>query len=65
MNGYMEKPCKEKTHMKMTKPKYQSVSRYNRGMCQQFQTTCTKRGKVVKFVIDPRSCNNVVSDEAI
>jgi hypothetical protein len=65
VNGYMEKPCKEKMHVKMTEPKYQSVSRYNRGMCRQFQTTCTMRGKVVKLVIDPRSSNSVVSDEVV
>jgi hypothetical protein len=65
VNRYMEKPYNEKTHVKMMEPKYQSVSRCNRGTCRQFQTTCTMRGKVVKLVMDPRSCNNVVSNEAV
>ena len=65
VNRYMENPCKEKTHVEMMKPKYQSISQYNKGMCQQFKTTCTMRGKVVKLVINPRSWNNVVWDEAV
>ena len=30
-----------------------------------FQTTCTMGGKVYRLVIDSRSCENVVSEEAI
>jgi hypothetical protein len=50
VNGYMEKPCKEKTHVEMMEPKYQSISRYNRSTCRQFQTTYTMRGKVVSTI---------------
>jgi hypothetical protein len=45
--------------------KHQSVSRYIRGTCQQFQHTCILGGKVAKLIIDPRSGMNIVSEEAI
>jgi hypothetical protein len=30
-----------------------------------FHSTCTMRGKVCKLIIDSRSCENVVSEEAV
>jgi hypothetical protein len=45
--------------------KHQSVSRYIRGTCQQFQRTCILGGKVAKLVINPMSGMNVVSEEAV
>jgi hypothetical protein len=45
--------------------KHQSVSRYIRGTCQQFQRTCILGGKVAKLIIDPRSGMNIVSEEAV
>jgi hypothetical protein len=45
--------------------KHQSVSRYIRGTCRQFQRTCILGGKVAKLVIDPMSGMNVVTEEAV
>jgi hypothetical protein len=45
--------------------KHQSVSRYIGGTCQQFQRTCILGGKVAKLIINPRSCMNIISEEAV
>jgi hypothetical protein len=52
-------------HKEGAEIKHQSVSRYIRGKCQQFQRTCILGGKVAKLVIDPMSGMNVVSKEAV
>jgi hypothetical protein len=41
------------------------VCRYIKRTCRKFQTTCTVGGKVAKLVIDQRSCESVVSEEAV
>jgi hypothetical protein len=45
--------------------KCHSVSQYIKGTCPQFQTICITRGKGTKLIIDPRSCENIVSEEAV
>jgi hypothetical protein len=45
--------------------KRHSVSQYIKGMCRQFQIMCTTGGKGAKLIIDPRSHENMVSEEAV
>ena len=45
--------------------KRHSVSQYIKGSCRQFQTICTIGGKGAKLIIDPRSHENIVSEEAV
>ena len=45
--------------------KHHSVSQYIKGTCRQFQTICTTGGKGGKLIIDPRSYENIVSEETV
>jgi hypothetical protein len=45
--------------------KRHSVSQYIKGTCRKFQTICTTEGKGAKLVIDLRSHENIVSEEAV
>jgi hypothetical protein len=47
------------------KIKHHSVSQYIKGTCRKYQTICTTGGKEAKLVIDLRSHENIVLEEAV